>query len=37
MVAAPDVDTLDKLDRALLAELGWHLRDGALHREPLAE
>ena len=36
MVAALDVDTLDKKDRALLAELGWHVRDGALHHEPSA-
>src|SRR5690606_1444846 len=33
MVAALDVDSLDKKDRALLAQLGWHVRDGALHHD----
>ncbi|PFG35971.1 tRNA (guanine37-N1)-methyltransferase [Flavimobilis soli] len=37
MVAALDVDSLDKKDRALLAQLGWHVRDGALHHDAPAE
>ncbi len=35
MVAALDVDGLDKADLALLAELGWHVDDGRLR--PVAE
>jgi len=37
MVADLDVDSLDKKDRALLAQLGWHVRDGALHHDAPAE